>query len=99
MTRDRQDANKKQLVDFWRRAGGLFYTQPRENGFDGVAVYRGHVYIVEIKDGSKPKSAQALTENEQEQRAKIEARGVEYHIWRSLDDVVALLEAGVKEVS
>lgn len=93
MTRDKPDANKKQLVDFWRRAGGLFYGQPRENGFDGVAVYRGHVYIVEIKDGSKPKSAQALTENEKKQQAEIEMRSVKYNIWRSLDDVVTLLEA------
>lgn len=92
MTRDKPDANKKQLVAFWRKAGGLFYTQPRENGFDGVAVYRGRIYIIEIKDGSKSPSAQKLTENEEKQKAEIEMRGVTYHVWRSLDDVVALLE-------
>jgi hypothetical protein len=93
VTRDRADANKTALVRLWESAGGLWYDQRREAGFDGVAVFRGRVLLVEVKDGSKPPSAQALTPNEQRQQARIEDQHVEYTIWRGVDDVVAALES------
>ena len=93
MTHDRRDANEARLVALWTDAGGIWYPQKRETGFDGIAIFRGRTWLVEIKDGAKPPSAQALTDNEKLQRDRIKAHGVKYHIWRSVDDVVAALEA------
>ena len=93
MTHDRRDENEADLVRLWESAGGIWYPQPRKNGYDGTAVFRGRVLLVEVKDGSKPPSAQALTPNEQRQRARVEAQGVEYTIWRCVEDVVDALQA------
>lgn len=93
MTRDRKDDNQTRLVKLWNDAGGVWYSQKRETGFDGVAVFRGRIWLVEVKDGSKPPSAQALTPNEQRQQARITDQHVEYTIWRSVEDVVAALQA------
>ena len=94
MTRDKPDANKAALVKLWRSAGGLWIDQRREAGFDGLALFRGRVWLVEIKDGRLPPSGQALTPNEQRQQAAVELRGVAYTIWRSVEDVCATLEIG-----
>jgi muconolactone delta-isomerase len=89
MTRSRTDANKGELVDRWRSAGGYWEDCPREAGHDGNAAFRGRWFPVEIKDGRKPRSKQKLTLNEQRARAELEARGIAYHIWRSFEDVDA----------
>ena len=93
MTRNKPDANKADLVRLWRDAGGLWYDMPREAGFDGVAIFRGRILLVEVKDGRLPPSAQALTANEQEQCTRMELRGVPYTIWHKVEDVLAALEA------
>jgi hypothetical protein len=92
MTHNRKDANEADLVRLWESAGGIWYAQDRTTGFDGVAVFRGRILLVEVKDGSKPPSAQALTPNERRQQARIEDQGVEYTIWRSVEDVVDALQ-------
>ena len=93
MTHDRRDANESRLVELWNDAGGLWYPQDRKTGFDGVAVFRGRILLVEVKDGSKPPSAQELTANEKRQRQRIEGQNVEYTIWRCTEDVVDALQA------
>lgn len=93
MTRNKPDANKAELVRLWRDAGGLWYDMPREAGFDGVAIFRGRMFPVEIKDGRLPPSAQALTANEQRAQREIEVCGVPYTIWDSAEDVVITIMA------
>ena len=43
MTRDKPDANKRDLVKLWRSAGGLWIDQRREAGFDGPDAARRYV--------------------------------------------------------
>jgi hypothetical protein len=93
MTRSRgkPDKNAATLVALWRACGGEWYYMPPDMGFDGIAVFYGTA-IVEIKDGALPPSERKLTANEQTQRAKIEARGVTYHLWQCDDDVLRMLD-------
>ena len=93
MTHDKRDANEADLVRLWESAGGLWYPQARTAGFDGVAVFRGRILLVEVKDGSLPPSRRTLTANEQRQRQRIEDQNVAYTLWQCVDDVVADLEA------
>lgn len=92
MSHDKRDANEADLVRLWESAGGLWYPQDRKTGFDGVAVFRGRILLVEVKDGSLPPSRRTLTDNERRQRERIEYQNVEYTLWQCVDDVVASLE-------
>jgi hypothetical protein len=62
-------------------------------GFDLLVVYRGQIYIMEVKDGSKPPSERQLTPNEQEQQAALERPGVKYHVVLSEDDALRVIGA------
>ncbi len=93
MSRDKRDANEARLIELWSDAGGIWYPQSRTTGFDGVAIFRGRVLLVEVKDGSQPPSRQSLTPNEQRQRERIEYHGIPYTIWRCVEDVVDALQA------
>ncbi len=63
----RKDANQAQIENALQRIGAVVKdTSALGNGFpDVVAKYRGRVWLLEIKDGTKPASAQKLTEAEQ----------------------------------
>ena len=60
------DANQKEIVKALRAAGAtVTHTHAIGKGFPDICVgLRGVNYLMEIKDGSKPKSAQALTNDE-----------------------------------
>ena len=61
------DANHKTIIDQLRRIPGIsvFSTHTIGKGFpDIVTGYKGSNYLFEIKDGTKVKSAQKLTEDE-----------------------------------
>ncbi len=64
----RIDANQNEIVQALRDVGAsVAITSALGKGFvDLVAGYRGINYLIEIKDGSKPPSAQRLTPDEQE---------------------------------
>ena len=66
MQRKKIDANQKSIVTTLRSIGALVHsTASIGNGFPDIVVgFRGKVYLFEIKDGTKPVSAQALTEHE-----------------------------------
>lgn len=62
------DANQASIVKALRKIGALVHsTAALGAGFpDLVAAHRGRVWLLEVKDGNKPASAQNLTEAEAE---------------------------------
>ena len=62
------DANQAEIVQALRKVGvTVSVTSAVGNGFpDLVCLFRGRLLLVEVKDGSKPPSAQRLTESERE---------------------------------
>ena len=87
----RVDDNQKEVVAAFRRCGAsVQHLHMVGDGCPDILVgYRGCNALVEIKDGSKPPSAQVLTEDEA--RFFEEWRGF-CCVVDSLDDVVGLLE-------
>jgi len=89
----RVDANQAQIVASLRKAGATVTpTHAAGAGFPDLAVgFRGVNYLMEIKDGEKPPSAQKLT-----------AAQVKWHgMWRGQVDIVrtdaeALAVIGIK---
>lgn len=68
MRAKRVDANQKQIVAALRKIPGVtvHLTHMVADGFPDIVVgYKGRNYLFEIKDGSKPPSAQKLTPDEQ----------------------------------
>lgn len=63
MRRAAVDANQKDIVAALRKAGATVTpTHQAGAGFPDLAVgYRGYTYLLEVKDGAKPPSAQQLT--------------------------------------
>ena len=86
----RTDANQTAIVSAFRKLGAtVAITSALGKGFPDLVVgYRGQNFLVEIKDGSKPPSAQKLTPDE---AAFVEKWRGQYDIIRSVDDVLALL--------
>ena len=61
------DSNHKELMDMIRKIpnASVFSTHTLGKGFPDIVIgYKGLNYLVEIKDGNKPKSAQKLTADE-----------------------------------
>ena len=54
----RVDANTQEIVAAWRKMGAYWIdcTGDPSIGFDGILAHRGKLWLVEIKDGSKPPS-------------------------------------------
>jgi hypothetical protein len=86
----RTDANQTAIVSAFRKCGAtVAITSGLGKGFPDLVVgYRSRNFLVEIKDGSKPPSAQKLTPDESAWHGKW--RG-QIAIIRSVDDVLALL--------
>ena len=66
MRRARVDANQAEIVAHFRDHGfSVAHTHTVGSGFPDIAISRnGKTKLVEIKDGSKPPSARALTNEE-----------------------------------
>lgn len=62
----RVDANQREIVKTLRSLGGtvLILSEVGKGCPDICLGYRGKNYLIEIKDGSKPPSKQALTSDE-----------------------------------
>lgn len=63
----RTDANQTAIVQALRKAGALVHSTAQVgSGFpDIVVAHRKRVWLLEIKDGAKVKSAQKLTDDEE----------------------------------
>lgn len=68
MTWKRTDRNQNEIVKLLRKSGArVFVTSDVGKGFtDLVVSIHGQLWLVEVKDGDKPKSGQKLTPQEAE---------------------------------
>ena len=71
----------------------VILTSQLKNAFDILVIYRGKVYIVEIKDGLLPPSARKLTEGELKCKEKVEAAGGKYHVINSIEEAIKLVSS------
>lgn len=95
--RARIDANHGDIVNAFRRFGASVHSLAAVGSGvpDLLCGWRGKTYLVEVKDGSKPKSAQQLTPD---QVAFAHGwRGDTVHIARCCEDVERILWAGVAQ--
>ena len=85
----RVDSNQSQIVQWFREFGfSVAHTHTIGKGFPDLVVAKyGITFLVEVKDGAKPPSAQKLTADEE--RFHKEWKGV-IKIIRNLEDVIAL---------
>lgn len=83
------DANQPEIVEAFRSAGcHVAHTHTLGQGFPDLIVKgKTRMVMVEVKDGSKPPSAQALTPDELEFAEKWDGH---YYVVRSVDDVQTL---------
>lgn len=91
----RVDANQAEIFGVWRDLGVLVTdTSHIGGGFpDCMLAYGGRLYLAEIKDGSKPPSAQRLTPAQEVFHRQHEAHGVRVATIRTIDDALALIGA------
>jgi hypothetical protein len=92
---NRKDANHAAIARLLQQVGAhvIDAAAAPTLGFDLLVAYRGKIYIMEVKDGSKPPSERQLTPNEQEQQAALTRHGVMYHIVLSEDDALKVIGA------
>ena len=86
----RRDANEDQVVSALEACGAYVKKINGSGGFDLLVWYRGHTLLLEVKDGRKPPSAQALTPAEQ--KFHREWPGDNLHIVNSPEAALELLK-------
>lgn len=91
----RVDANQGAIVEALRRCGAtVAITSSLGDGFVDIVVgYGGRNYLVEIKDGSQPESAQKLTPDEKAFHEKW--RG-QIAVIRSVQEAINFLNTSTK---
>lgn len=88
----RQDDNHDEIRTAFRSFGAVVIdTFQLPNTFDMLVAFRGKLYPVEVKDGSKPPSRRKLTEGEQQCKQALEFAGVKYNVVESVDDAAKML--------
>ena len=86
----RRDAGEDQVV-LALQACGAYVKKVNDGGtFDLLVWYRGHTLLLEVKDGRKPPSAQALTPAEE--KFHKEWPGDNLHIVNSVESALAILK-------
>jgi len=90
--RARVDANHKAVTAALRDCGWHVHDTSRLGGGfpDMVIAKAGRLLMVEVKDGTKPPSAQALTEAEEDVRWHFYRKGVHVQVVTSIEQAVAL---------
>ena len=88
----RVDATQAAIVDALRKTGWLVYDASRFGGGfpDLVLIKHGRTTFAEVKDGSKPPSAQKLTPAEAELHEEFLRHGAEVVILTSIEQAVRL---------
>jgi len=88
----KQDANHKEIREAARKMGvGWFDCFQLKKFCDAFIVCNGFTIAIEVKDGSKPPSAQKLTEGEIEFSEEWRRHGGKYAVIRDIDDLNALI--------
>lgn len=88
----RTDANQKQIVEMVRKLPGASITSTHiiGKGFPDLVIgYKGINYLIELKDGSKPKSQKKLTPDEVEFHMKWNGQ---IAICENFEDILKILK-------
>jgi len=89
-THAKKDANHNQVQGMFSAFGfRTLDVSSMKCGFDFIAWKKGRVFIVEVKDGSKPPSATKLTDKEIEAEKKYSG---EYYVIFSSEQAKRLIE-------
>jgi len=88
----RTDANQKKIVEMVRKLPGASITSTHTigKGFPDLVIgYKGINYLIELKDGSKPKSQKNLTPDEVEFHMKWNGQ---IAICENFEDILKILK-------
>jgi hypothetical protein len=90
--RKRTDANQSAVVDALRRCGWFVHvTSHAGDGYPDLTIARGgRLLLVEVKDGSKPPSARALTPDEARVHQAFASKGVAVRVVESVEQACRL---------
>jgi len=90
--RSRTDDNQSEIIKALRDLGAVVTDcSSLRKAFDLLVGYRGKLHIIEVKDGSKPKSQRKLTEGETKCKESFERVGVPYNVVESVEDAINLV--------
>jgi len=94
--RRRVDENQKSIVAAMKAIGACVIDLSGSGGgvMDLLVIYRGRVWMVEVKNPAKPKADQSLTPAQIRVHAEIGRAGGEVHIIRTIDKAIALITRG-----
>jgi hypothetical protein len=87
----RRDVGEDDIVKALRACGAYVKKVNDEGAWDLLVWYRGYTLLLEVKDGKKPPSAQALTPAEQ--KFHDEWPGDNLHIVNSVEAALDLLKS------
>jgi len=94
-TAARVDSNQNEIVTALRKIGAVVLSIAQvKKAFDILVGFRGKLFMMEIKDGSKPKSQRKLTSGERGCKVAFESVGVKYHIITSVDEAIRTVTDG-----
>lgn len=89
-TKARTDANQTEIVEALRKHGAsVLITSQLKNCFDILVGFNGINYIMELKDGNKPKAQRRLTSGEQ--KFKDNWSGGTYHVVESVEQAIEII--------
>ncbi len=93
--RKRKDSNHRTLTEAVRAVGAVAIdcTGDPSIGFDEIWLFRGSVWLIEIKDGAKVKSARKLTQNEAKRHNEAQTVDCTIHVVESVLEALALIGA------
>jgi hypothetical protein len=93
--RKRKDGNQSSIAQALARVGASFIDTTKDPtlGFDGLILYRGRVFIAELKNPEQPASARQLTDGEQKRKQQCEAHGVAYNVIEDVNAALRLIGA------
>jgi hypothetical protein len=86
------DKNQPAIIEALRRTGAhVTITSQLKNAFDLIVVYKGVVYICEVKDGNLAPSSKKLTEGELGCKASVERAGGTYYVIGSINEALHMI--------
>jgi len=98
-TRSSTDANQPEIVDALRAYEEEGLENPvviivtcTKKFCDVIAVFNSKIFLIEIKDGSKPPSQRRLTPGEEEAKAKLAKVGVTIHLVNNEEEAINVIK-------
>ena len=84
-----KDDNHNEIDNALRDKGAITFDVTPVKGFcDIVACYNGVVYLLEVKDGSKPPSKRVLTPKELQAVKWVNSVGCQIYVVNSIDEAI-----------